>query len=512
MAVVGALAVVWALVFEIFSRSGGASPSGRSGLEILGYFLLMFVLVEGVRNSAGGLCEERKDGTLGLLFLTDLSGLDVVMGKFSGAAIQAFFSLVAVVPVLGLAVLFGGVSGAELVRMVASLLAILALSLACGSWSSTRAKDGASAMLVGMGILLSVCLVPLVLDALLSVAGGVVVFPRFSVLGLASPLAAVALVADPPAGSGTSRFWISVALVVGQAVVWVQWAGWRLQRGWRSEGQGVAEAGISQAVSRAVRFGDGVDVLGPALSRHLSLPRWSRWLVRLTFLVAVGTAGMNLIPQWFPSFGPLLYLPIGLMSLTRSFLLIWQATRAFGEWRRSGELEILLTTAVPEREIVRRGWDQFRPVLVRMFVVGAVASGVMTALSRTFQTMASPSPAPPQWNFVLYWVGQEITEAAQWWALVWVGFWMGLRNRRMGLAIGKTFGIVVASNFFLVMFLQLGMTHWRSRGPGTALWVYLVVAMSSFAARWGLSWAWVHWARHQLFNRFRTVAARDAGL
>ena len=107
-----------------------------------------------------------------------------------------------------------------------------------------------------------------------------------------------------------------------------------------------------------------------------------------------GTAGMNLIPQWFPSLWPLLYLPIGLMSLTRSFLLIWQATRAFGEWRRSGELEILLTTAVPEREIVRRGWDQFRPVLVRMFVVGAAASGVMTALSRTFQTMASPSPAP----------------------------------------------------------------------------------------------------------------------
>ena len=62
------------------------------------------------------------------------------------------------------------------------------------------------------------------------------------------------------------------------------------------------------------------------------------------------------------------------------------------------------------------------------------------------------------------------------------------------------------------MFLQLGMTHWRESRSGDRVMGLPGRAMSSFAARWGLSWAWVHWARHQLFNRFRTVAARDAGL
>lgn len=505
MAAVAALALLWAMLFEAFSRPGAAATSGRMGLEFLSSFLLMYVLVEGVRNSAGGICEERREGTLGLLFLTDLSGLDVLLGKVSGAAIQAFYGLVAVVPVLGVALLFGGVSGAELVRMVAGLLAVLALSLACGSWSSARAREGMGSMLLAMGVLLSACLVPLLLDALMTLSvGGTLLFPRHSILGLASPLNTVALVADPPAGSGTAPFWISIALVVGQSMLWILMAGQRLQRSWRAEALGAGTPERVRQVARFERRRVGEDLLGRTVSRHLNLTRWSRRLILLTLLLSAGSAGMRFVLTALPSVGPLFQLPLGLMALTRMLLLVWQATRAFGDWRHGGELEILLTTTVSEGELVLRVWNQFRGVLVRIILVDVVTSGVITGWTVASSTSVSPIPFLQEWSLVIHWAGGILAEIAQFWALIWVGFWMGLCSRNLGIAIGKTFGIVAIGGYFVAIIFQVGLINWFSASSWSPGQGKFLVSMLSFALMQGVfSLFWVHWAKLRMLSGLR---------
>ena len=61
--------------------------------------------------------EEKREGTLGLLFLTDLRGFDVVLGKLVACSLRGAYGLVAALPVIGLALLMGGVTGFELWRL-----------------------------------------------------------------------------------------------------------------------------------------------------------------------------------------------------------------------------------------------------------------------------------------------------------------------------------------------------------------------------------------------------------
>src|SRR6266496_2465298 len=75
------------------------------GTSVLGF---TFSLLAGVFLTADCLCSERRDGTLGLLFLTDLRGFDVVLGKLAANSVTAAYGLLAIVPMLGLPLLMGG--------------------------------------------------------------------------------------------------------------------------------------------------------------------------------------------------------------------------------------------------------------------------------------------------------------------------------------------------------------------------------------------------------------------
>src|SRR6266487_6086298 len=66
--------------------------------------------------TADCLSRERRDGTLGLLLLTDLKGQDVVMGKLCVAGLSAAYVLVGFLPAVGLVLMMGGVSGSEIGR------------------------------------------------------------------------------------------------------------------------------------------------------------------------------------------------------------------------------------------------------------------------------------------------------------------------------------------------------------------------------------------------------------
>jgi hypothetical protein len=135
------------------------AATGRGLFVALTVALLGMALISGVVLTADCLSRERREGTLGFLFLTDLTGWDVVAGKLVALALVPFQAVLAVFPVAALSVFLGGVTYGEFWRVLLVVLLGLWMSLAVGMWVSSWVTDDRQAVglsLLGMGALLGV--------------------------------------------------------------------------------------------------------------------------------------------------------------------------------------------------------------------------------------------------------------------------------------------------------------------------------------------------------------------
>src|SRR5204863_1353153 len=119
---------------------------GKHVFDVLSGLFLFSSLVAGIRYTADCLSEEKREGTLGLLFLTDLKSYDVVLGKLAATSLDAFYGLIAIIPVLAIPLLLGGVSIEEFRRMTLVLANTLFFSLALGILVSAMSRDARKAM------------------------------------------------------------------------------------------------------------------------------------------------------------------------------------------------------------------------------------------------------------------------------------------------------------------------------------------------------------------------------
>src|SRR6266513_1081846 len=119
---------------------------GKDVFNVVSGLFLFTSLMAGVRYTADCLSEEKREGTLGLLFLTDLKGYDVVLGKLAATSVSAFYGLLAALPVLAVPVLLGGITNAEFWRVALVLVNTFLLSLAIGIFGSALSRDARRAM------------------------------------------------------------------------------------------------------------------------------------------------------------------------------------------------------------------------------------------------------------------------------------------------------------------------------------------------------------------------------
>ena len=152
------------LAFVASSASLLTPRFGRFGLSQMGPELLgwlsalgfLYCLLAGLHFTADCLSEERREGTLGLLLLTELSPLDVVLGKLTATSLNAFYGLVAFFPMLALPVLLGGVTGSGIGKLTLVLTNTVFFSLATGMMASavshreTQAQRLAARLLLAM--------------------------------------------------------------------------------------------------------------------------------------------------------------------------------------------------------------------------------------------------------------------------------------------------------------------------------------------------------------------------
>ena len=120
----------------LISRYESQRDIGQVIFYVLTGASLAYCLLAGLRATADCLSEEKREGTLGLLFLTDLRGYDVVVGKLAANSLNAFYGVLAVVPVLGIPLLMGGVTVGEFGRVALVLVNTLFFSLCVGMFAA----------------------------------------------------------------------------------------------------------------------------------------------------------------------------------------------------------------------------------------------------------------------------------------------------------------------------------------------------------------------------------------
>src|SRR5438034_1318866 len=130
----GALALLvwlgWAL--DAFANR----RAGPMVFQICSVNILLGCLLIGAMETADCIRREKRDGTLGLLFLTNLNSAEIVAGKLCSKALALIYPLLAVLPILALPVLLGGITFGHFWRTVLALVNATFFAMAAGFTAS----------------------------------------------------------------------------------------------------------------------------------------------------------------------------------------------------------------------------------------------------------------------------------------------------------------------------------------------------------------------------------------
>ena len=435
------------LVFLMFASLGGGRNAGAPMFSVLTYYSFGLCLLAGVFFTAPSFSEEKREGTLGFLFLTELKGYDVVLGKFAAVSLNAFYGLLALVPMTALPLLLGGVTGGEYWRMALTLANALFFSLAAGLCVSACMSDSQKAMGNTLGLLVLAVAVPPVLTYFSSQNNWTRVAGLLASLSPVSPFAYSGAAVYP---AHATAFWGSLAAshLAGWAMLAL--ASGVLPRAWR-EGSGLPDLRgrrryLRTAAPRRQARGESLSQ-NPILwlrRSELGIP-WRAWgivalwagavaLVLLTNFVWSGETASSILSGY-------VVIPFGFLL---KILFALQASRFFAEGRKNGTLELLLCTPLTDREIVRGQmlalWGRFAGPLVTFVVLlfAPTAAGMVSAvLSRDFQPLTAQLPNAFLGGMYTVRMGLDLL------AITWVGMGLALTLKRPALAPPLTILLVL---------------------------------------------------------------------
>jgi len=182
-------------------------------------------------------------------------------------------------------------------------------------------------------------------------------------------------------------------------------------------------------------------------------------------------------------------------------LLASEAVRQLSEDRKMGTLELLLSTPLSGKEILRGQALALRRQFLGPVVITLLAEIVML-LAGARRMMAGDQR--PVW--VSVWIAGMLMLLADLVALYWVGMWLGLAAKNPKRAYSDTVGRVLAVPWvgFAVFMTLMALNSVRGEPePGwqTTLGVWFALGL---IADFGFG----AWARHKLLAEFREMASR----
>lgn len=386
----GAACLAFGVACFMFLFWLAANTGGQGLFAVLSFFGAVFCLVDGIRTTADCISEEKRDGTLGLLFLTDLSGADVVLGKLASTAVRSFYGVLSTFPILSLTVLMGGVTAGEFWGMIAALTVILFLSQSAAIFASTICWHERHAVSTSIGLLTGLVFVPLIL-------WGAGLRPASATPLHIDTLSPYRLYSLAFSGGFTNpAYRVSLMMNLASAICFLALACWFVRRRWQHQ------PAPSLAIQRPGRVGKAVHSerqtawrnkwleVNPVAWSLLRRPRPGEWGRPLVF-VLVSLTTLMIQPQYL--------LPVALVTAwTLNFLLkirlAVQAARLGAGLREEGRLELLMTTPLGHKRIL----EGLRSSLHEIFFKPGVALLLIefaVILSGAFLTGAKSDTAVP---------------------------------------------------------------------------------------------------------------------
>jgi len=473
--------MMWAL--DALTRSGGVH-NVFSAYSVVVFFYCMLV---GAIRTADCISSERREGTLGLLFLTNLNSAEIVAGKLFSNALSTVYGLLAIFPMLALPLLMGGVTLGEFLRTLLALVSAIFFSLGCGMTASVLCRRQFPAVALAMGMVLALGTGSFLGAAILEeVRRG---HWLVGALASASPLYMVCA-----AQEGTifrsNHFWLAVTQVSAFALLLLGLSTLLLSVSWRDRVKSSRRSAPSKA-SASPR-----EATPPATRRH----RFRRQLLSLNPFYWLAARHQIGAPVFLVVSASVVFLSVA--SLTPLFarinspgrlahavgeMLAWLCAAAllhvitlyytgmlgaqsFAEDKQSGALEQIFSTPVRVDTILRGTGMAFRrrmrlPMLMVCAVHACAVWKIMglavldppgrvnlQGVSQWHMLWASLLNTPLngrhlEWGFVL---GMRIVALilplafVLWFTLAQVGRWLGLRMKHPGFAPLLALALLVA--------------------------------------------------------------------
>ncbi|HYG35333.1 MAG TPA: ABC transporter permease subunit [Clostridia bacterium] len=459
--------VIW---FSLLLASRASLSTSQRSMQLflaIGILALFFCLCSGILLTSDCVSEERREGTLGLLFLTELKGVDVVLGKLVATSLNAFYGLLTILPILALPLLMGGVTVGEFWRVTIVLITTLMLSLAVGlvvSVISVETRQAAAATLLVLVVITG--LLPVFYGLVFRLLNG----QSWSTLLWPSPAYLFQTAFDIyfRLGTGPREFWSSLITVSSLAVGALAGASIMLPRLWRDKGK--AEAVQTNGWLWRLRVGSPEFRLQRRrqwlqadpfywLASRDRLTVWSAWavLVPLFLLWLAFLAGCfgRATKANHMCFAICLFLAYGLHHIIKYFVAV-EVSRRLSEDHRSGALETLLATPITKEQIL----DGQRRAIKEQFL-GPMLLVLLTNTGLIW-LLLGPNPLKLSGGdklvFVELFVGGGLMMLLDFYAFSWIGMAAALSAKRHSGAIASTLGRVMGIPWLMVLFLVfLGM-------------------------------------------------------
>ena len=457
----GAAVFASLLIFVYISATGHGLAAAYLLFRSLAWASFLFAVAAGVWLTADAIGGERRDGTLGLLFLTDLSGWDIILAKLLSHGLTAVGGVVAAFPVMTVAWLFGGLTGDDMWRTFLAILNTLFVSLAIGlAMSAYPQRAGESLLLTTLWLALAIFIVPLIHFALARL--GVPPDARSWLDGnLLTGFRTGAGLLSSGGQADPIRYWRAFWCMhlLGWAALF--FAGWAVRR-WAHES--VLETPpetrpsprwLSRRPRRAFRA-DLLDI-NPILGLigtppAISFGVWCLVVLHTVSIAAAWCAGLPPVGFYNVLFGgwfgdqPALQLALGGFALGIRALFAWQATEFFAEGRRSELLQTVCTTPLKDAAILRGVWLALTRTFRRPLIVAVALSLIPLVLylwrpTGLYSPLAAPAGVGTNARAIVVgaWFYCWLSLFADLAAMVWSGCFLSLWLARRQVAFGVTF-------------------------------------------------------------------------
>lgn len=512
-----ALVVVTGLTLTLTGLEGmTASRMGQSFFSMLVSLTFMYCITTGIWITADCISSEKREGTLGFLFLTDLKGRDVILGKLAATSLRAFYGLLAMVPLMAIVFLLGGVSRGEVTRFAVVLPNVMFFSLTAGVLVSTLSQQERSA---GSWTLLLIGLFTGGLPLLGVAYAGYLEYHDVHVTRevmvpflFLSPGYGAFMATDMAYSTAPRLFWFSVAAVHGLAWAFLLLAGICVERAWQDRPATRRRATWKERFQRwghgnpqeRVRFRTrllNINAYFWLASRNRLKAAYVWFFLGMLFIIWLRGYTQTGNDMFYTGF------VIQVVLFIHTFLRVWLATEACRRTAEdfwNGAMELILSTRISVAELMHGQWlaltrQFFRPLLAVLVIDMALLIGGYHH---------SNVPIDERRQFIVTILGGMIVFVADMWALCWMGMWCGLAARLPRNAAGQAIGKIMALPWVILLSVNAiwSLIYWKLRiefEPNLyveiALWFVLSLANDFF---------WYRRSRSLLRENFRRMALR----